>query len=180
MSRRGSILTLALACAVLASSGCGYSLAGRGSFLPPSIQTIGIPLFANSTPFYELEQALTERVRSEFIGRGKYKVLPQDTGVDAVLRGEVTGITLTPAAFNDQQQATRYAITMTAKIEFRDLASDKVLWENPALVFREEYEVTSVGSATDPKAFFGQDANALQRVSQDFARTVVSAILEAF
>ncbi|MFB3854297.1 MAG: LptE family protein [Vicinamibacterales bacterium] len=179
-SIRQALMVVTLAAVVGVYSGCGYSLAGRGSFLPASIQTIGIPLFSNSTPFYELEQALTDRVRSEFIGRGKYKVLPQETGVDAVLRGEVTGITLTPAAFNDQQQATRYAITMTARIEFRDLTLDKVLWENPALVFREEYEVTSAGSATDPKAFFGQDANALQRVSQDFARTVVSAILEAF
>jgi hypothetical protein len=29
-------------------------------------------------------------------------------------------------------------------------------------------------------AFFGQDANALERMSTDFARTIVSSILEAF
>lgn len=171
---------MAAALAALLLPACGYSLAGRGSFLPDSIRTIGIPLFTNTTAFYELEQALTESVRSEFIGRGQYKVLPQATGVDALLSGAVTGVTLTPAAFNDQQQATRYAITMTARIEFRDVAADKVIWENPSLVFREEYAVTSAASAGDPTAFFGQDANALQRVSQDFARTVVSAILEAF
>ena len=180
MSHGCRTAALAIGLGTFLSVACGYSLAGRGSFLPASIRTIGIPLFTNATPFYELELALTERVRSEFIGRGKYTVLPQEAGVDAVLRGEVTNITLTPAAFNDQQQATRYAITMTAKMEFRDLAANKVIWENPALVFREEYEVTSGGSATDPKLFFGQDANALQRVAQDFARTVVSAILEAF
>ena len=31
------------------SRGCGYSLAGRGSFLPRHIKTIGIPTFANRT-----------------------------------------------------------------------------------------------------------------------------------
>ncbi len=178
--RRWGAGMMAAALAALLLPACGYSLAGRGSFLPDSIRTIGIPLFTNTTAFYELEQSLTESVRSEFIGRGKYKVLPEATGVDAVLTGAVTGVTLTPAAFNDQQQATRYAITMTARIEFRDVAADKVIWENPSLVFREEYAVTSAASATDPTAFFGQDANALRRVSQDFARTVVSAILEAF
>ena len=32
----------------------------------------------------------------------------------------------------------------------------------------------------DPAAFFQQDTNALERMSADFARTIVSSILEAF
>jgi hypothetical protein len=55
-----------------------------------------------------------------------------------------------------------------------------VLWENPNLVFRQEYEATSGETAIDPAAFFNQDANALDRMSVDFARSIVSAILEAF
>ena len=37
-----------------------------------------------------------------------------------------------------------------------------------------------MASGTDPAAFFGQEANALERVATDFAKSVVSAILEAF
>ncbi len=167
--------------AASALTGCGYALAGRGSFLPASIKTIGIPDFTNTTSFYQLDQVLTEKVRSEFIGRGKYKVLPQATGVDAVLNGTITSIGITPATFNQNQQATRYTITVVAKIEFRDLQADKVLWQNPSLVFREDYDVASgAGTITDPTAFFGQEANALDRVGTDFARSVVSSILEAF
>jgi hypothetical protein len=182
-SRRSGIRVPALSVLLvvaLAIPGCGYSLAGRGSFLPASIKTIGVPLFGNTTPFTQIEQALTEKVRAEFIGRGKYKVLPQDTGVDAVLKGEITSVTIAPAAFDELQQASRYVITVSAKIEFRDVAANKVLWENPGIVFREEYEVTSATTAVEPSAFFGQEANALERVSTDFARAVVSAILEAF
>jgi len=160
---------------------CGYALAGRGSFLPETIKTIGIPDFTNTTTFYQVGQVLTEKVRSEFIGRGRYKVLPQDSGVDAILKGEITSIALTPSTFNQQQQATRYTITVSANIEFRDLHADKVLWQNPGLVFREDYEVASgTTTVTDPATFFGQEANALERVGTDFARSVVSAILEAF
>ena len=60
------------------------------------------------------------------------------------------------------------------------MRENKVLWENPSLVFRQEYDDTSGTTALDPAAFFGQEANALDRVSTDFARTIVSAILEAF
>ena len=160
--------------------GCGYSLAGRGSFLPAYIQTVGIPTFTNRTSYFEIEQKLTDQVRSEFIGRGKYKILPQATAVDAVLNGEITNIALVPATINQDQQASNYLIIMTARIEFKETRNDHVLWENPQLVFREEYEAASGTDAQDPAAFFGQESNALERVMNDFARTVVSAILEAF
>ena len=61
------------------------------------------------------------------------------------------------------------------------MRENKVLWENPSLMFRQEYEATErPASVIDPAAFFGQDANALDRMSTEFARTIVSAILEAF
>ena len=102
------------------------------------------------------------------------------TGVDALLTGVISSITLTPAAFTDQRQASRYVLTLTANIEFKDLKTNKVLWSNPSMQFREEYDVTNTALAADPNAFFGQDVNALERLATEFARSVVSALLEAF
>jgi hypothetical protein len=165
---------------MFSSVSCGYSLAGRGSFLPEYIRVIGVPLFANLTTVFEVEQKLTEKVRAEFIGRGKYRVMPDVSGVDAVLNGTISSISFAPASFTQEQQASRYVFTLTANIQFRDLKTDKVLWENPALVFREEYEVTTGTSAVDVSAFFGQESNAVERIATDFAKSVVSSILEAF
>lgn len=173
-----SLLVLLVAC--LTVSGCGYSLAGRGSFLPEYIRSIGVPLFVNNTAVFDVEQRLTEQVRSELIGRGRYTVVPDRTGVDGLLLGEIQSITLNVAAFDQQQQATRYALTLVVKVEFRDVKTDKVLWSNPAWQFTEQFDVTSATSGLDASAFLGQDQNALQRVSAEFARSLVSAILEAF
>jgi hypothetical protein len=161
-------------------SGCGYALAGRGSFLPSYIKVIGVPTFANRTTVFNLETLLTEKVRAEFIGRGKYQIQPSPDGVDALLIGEVTGVSISPSSFSNNQIASRYTLTMSARIELRDLRENKVLWENPSVFFRQEYEATSGVSVTDPTAFFQNDLNALDRMSTEFARTIVSAILEAF
>src|SRR5262245_52366042 len=161
-------------------SGCGYALAGRGSFLPAYIKIIGIPTFANRTTVFNLETLLTEKVRAEFIGRGKYQILPSADGVDALLTGEVTGVSISPASFSSNQIASRYTLTMSARVELRDIRENKILWENPAVFFRQDYEATSGTSVTDPTAFFQNDLNALDRMSSEFARTIVSAILEAF
>jgi len=162
------------------TSSCGYALAGHGSFLPAYIHTIGVPTFVNRTTVFNLETLLTQKVRAEFIGRGKYQILPESTGVDALLNGEVTSVSISPSSFTSAQIASRYTITMSAKIELKDVRENKVLWENPSVFFRQEYEATSGTSALDPGAFFQQDLNALDRMSGEFARTIVSAILEAF
>jgi len=160
--------------------GCGYALAGRGSFLPSYIRVIGVPTFANRTTIFNLETLLTEKVRAEFIGRGKYQILPSPDGVDALLTGEVTGVSIQPSSFSNNQIASRYTLTMSARIELKDMRENKILWENPSVFFRQDYEATSGTSATDPTAFFQNDLNALDRMSAEFARTIVSAILEAF
>jgi hypothetical protein len=167
--------------AVLVSQACGYSLAGRGSFLPAYVKTIGIPTFVNRTTVFNVETMVTQKVRSEFIGRGKYQILPQSTGVDLLLNGEITAVTLAPALLSGTTGlASRYSITMTARIELRELRENKVLWENPSVMFRQEYDANAGRSNTDAVAFFQQDAGALERMSTEFARTIVSAILEAF
>ena len=154
-------------------------LAGRGSFLPAH-QANRDSAVLNNTPVIDFDRIVTEKVRTELIGRGKYTVVPETTGVDGILTGEIMSLTTQPAAFTEQRQASRYVFTLTAKIEFKDVKADKVIWSNPAMQFREEADVTNSSGALDPNAFFGQDINARDRLASEFARSVISAILEAF
>jgi hypothetical protein len=90
-------------------------------------------------------------------------------------------VRIDPSSFNTQQLASRYVISMIARVELRDVRENSVIWENAAMVFRQEYDAQGSSTATvDPAAFFGQDLEALERMSSDFAQTIVSAILEAF
>ncbi|MDQ3068828.1 MAG: LPS assembly lipoprotein LptE [Acidobacteriota bacterium] len=174
---------LLAACAVLAmaaSSSCGYALAGRGSTLPDYIKTIGVPQFKNATPVFDLDRVITERVRTELIGRGKYRVETAPLGVDAVVDGTITSISYSLATTDQNKQASRYFITITASVSFRDLKTGKELWSNPAVSFRDEYAVANAVSGAEVSAFFGQETEALARLATDFARSVVSAMLEAF
>ena len=106
-------------------------------------------------------------------------------GPHAVLVGAVTNVMVAPTNFSAEQQASRYTITVTANIQLRDVAKDTVLWSNPSISIREEYDATSAVSNdptgfVDPSSFFTQESNALERISSEFSRSVVSAILEAF
>jgi hypothetical protein len=181
VSQSGLGLLFVIALLAVCTSGCGYALAGRGSFLPADIRVVGIPQLQNQSTFFNVEQVLTEKVRAEFIGRGKYQVVPDATSVDALLTGAVTGISVTPIAFSDQQLASRYLFTMTMKVEFTDERTSKVLWSNDALVFREEYELSTRGTtAIEGASFLDQERSSFDRIATDVARSVVTSILEAF
>lgn len=177
MTRRELLALLPM----LGAAGCGYSLAGRGSFLPDYIRTIGIPAFGNATPYATVEQVFTEKVRIEFQSRGQYSVVPTDTGADGIVRGTITSISMAPVGYTDAQLARRYRFTITVGVSFTDAKQQKPLWENGSVTFSDEYELASPTSINlDAQAFLGQERAAVDRMSSDFARTVVSAILEAF
>jgi hypothetical protein len=100
------------------------------------------------------------------------------------VRGEIMNITAVPAGFTEVQLATRYRFTVTVSVRFEDATQKRTLWENPALTFSDEYELQSRlslgGGGVDGAAFLDQERAAIERLSVDFARSVVSAILEAF
>ena len=60
-------------------------------------------------------------------------------------------------------------------INLREQKTGKILYNNPSLIFRQRYEIS-----TDPAVYFDESSTAFQRLSRDVARAVVSAILENF
>jgi outer membrane lipopolysaccharide assembly protein LptE/RlpB len=176
---------LVAAGAVLAALGltaaCGYALAGRGSTLPAHIRLIGIPEFENGTPYPDLERVVTESVRAEFQSRGRFRVQPEAGAVDAVLTGRIIRLDLVPATLTTSLQASRYIVSLVVAVEFRDQTNNnEVIWANPSMTFRDEFDVPSSASGIDPTAAFRQDVNAVDRLAKSFARTAVTSILEAF
>lgn len=173
-------LALVITMAV-AWSGCGYALAGRGSFLPADIRVVGIPLLENRTTTARIEQMFTEKIRTEFIERNKYTIVPGAGGADAVLSGAITAISYQPVGLtNQQQQASRYLFVVTMRVQFTDSRNNEVLWANDALTFREEYDLSRGGTQLEGAVLLEQEGPAVNRLATDLARTVVSAILEAF
>ena len=153
---------------------CGYQLTGTGSFLPPYIKTVSVPMFKNNTGRYQLEQKITQAVVNELVARGRFKVSNEMQKADGVLLGEITSFSVNPISFTQEARADRYSITIVAKVTFKDLVKKKTIFTNPHYVFRDEYELTGEGD------FFSEETQAIERISEKFARSVISAILEGF
>ncbi len=171
--KAGCILWLAW---LMVGTGCGYHTAGHSVQLPENVKTIAVPAFVNESTTYRIEQLLTSSVVREFITRTHYRILNSSSDdADATLRGTVLSTSASPLTYNSSTgQAASVLVVVSLKVSLTD-RNGKVLYQNPSYLFREQYEVSQ-----DLASFFEEDSPAFRRLSQDFARTLVSNILEGF
>ena len=96
-------------------------------------------------------------------------------GADADLTGAVTGFELFAVAFDDVGRAREYQVRITARVSLKTLPDEKVLWDNPSFTFQENYAF-----ATSAASYVDRENEAIDRVAERFAESLVSSLLEGF
>jgi hypothetical protein len=182
---RPTAAALILAVSSLAAGGCGYALSGRGVTVDPTIKRIGVPPFKDRTHREGLEEKISQAVIEELLKRGHFEVVQDSTGVDALVDGELTSYTARAVGFGATggeipgggaaSEATRYTITVTARVRYAKVGATEPIWVNESFSDRDEYDLGS-----DPASLFDRENQAIDRLSVDFARKLVAAMLEAF
>ena len=163
------IVTLVLIC-----SACGYQVHSSVRSLPAGIQSLGVPTFRNTTHQYKLEQQISGAVIKEFSTRTRVPVSSSSSGVQAVLIGEVRSISSAPITFGTSSFASAFLVSVQISVKLVRTSDSKVLWENPDFLFRERYVLNSKLSD-----FFSEENPALERLSREFASSLVSTILNS-
>lgn len=172
---RGRLLCASLAALGLLLAGCGYRTAGKATRLPTEVRTIAIPGFVNESRTYRVEQVLTQAVVREFLSRTSYRIVNEAAGADAVLNGTVISTQLAPITYDSNTgRASSGLITVNLKVSLVD-RDGKLLYDNPRYVFREQYQISR-----EVSSFFEEESPAVDRMARDFARTLVSNIVEAY
>jgi outer membrane lipopolysaccharide assembly protein LptE/RlpB len=161
---------------LLLFTGCGYHPAGSAAHLPTTVHTLAVPVFQNSTQSYHTEISFTQAVIKEFSSRTSYRLISGNSpDADATLEGTITSFQVIPLTYNSQTgQSSSFLITIKARVQLVD-RNGKTLYQNTTYLFRQQYETTE-----DLVTFIQEDSAAVQRLSRDFARSVVSDILESF
>lgn len=163
--------------AALALSCCGYHVGPQADLVPKTVHTIAIPAFGNATVQYKLSDGLPEAISREFIARTKYRVITDPQAADAVLRGSVINYVAFPI-LTDQATGRTSGIQVNVRmqVDLVERTTGKVIFSRPNFEAHERYEIAVVND----KTYLEENGAALQRLSRDVARDLVSAILENF
>ena len=166
-----------LACLpLLLCASCGYHVAGKADLVPKSVRTIYIPAWGNSTVKYRLTDILPQQVSREFIARSRFRVVNRAEDADAILTGSINNYQAFPSIFDPATgRASGVQITVTMTVTLTERVTGKVLFTRPGFAFNQRYEIS-----TKPEVYFEESDVALDRLSREVARSLVSAILEGF
>ena len=158
-------------------SGCGYHTRGHMVRLPSDVRTIYVPMFQNTTQTFRVEQTLTAAVVQELRSRTEFHVVTTDDGdtADATLKGLVNYTANSPLTYDSVTgRISSSVVTIAMKVSLVS-KSGKVLWDNPNYLYREQYQVSR-----DVASFFDESNPAFLRIANEFAKSLVSNIVEAY
>ena len=170
------MISFLLLSACLGFGPCGYERVGSRHSLPDHIHTISVQTFHNDSLRYRVEQKFTAAVIDELLHRtNKFKFVSDPTQADAMITGNIRNFGIRHVLLDDNGRTRVFEITITAGMVMRDQTTNKVLFDNQRLVFRGEYELSD-----DPSSFFNEEDPAVDRLARDFAKSVLSTVMEGF
>jgi hypothetical protein len=172
LSRAAAVMILAIS---LFAAGCGYRVSnGRPRSVPATIQSIAILPMENDTLGFRIEQSLTDAVHRAFVARSPFRVQSVPEGADAILRGTVTSFYTAPVAFDPRSgRTTEVLLTIGMRLSLTDAHTGQSLFESGDWIYREPYEVSQ-----DPKAYFGENQPAVDRLSRRMADSLLAMIMD--
>ena len=155
-------------------SGCGYGFRGTVNNLPPDIQAISIPVFANETIEAGIEIVFANALIYEF---NRSRVLPvvSESTAQAHINGKIKSAAIDSVIYANQTQALQRKVTITLEISFQRSDNKKILWQNQGLSRYEIYNVTS-----DPNQTERNKQDAIKKIAQDLSERIHNGILENF
>lgn len=160
-----------------AANGASSGKPAAASLLPANIHTIAIPAFSNATVQYRLTDRLPEAISREFIARTHYAIVTDPQQADAVLRGSVVNY-VAYGILTDQAtgRTSGLQVNVTMQVSLIERGTGKVIFSRPNFEMHQRYEIAVVSA----KAYLEENGAAIDRLSRDVARDLVSAILENF
>jgi hypothetical protein len=146
-----------------------------GTGLPSYIKTVAVPAFQAEAHGlrYRVESRFTEAVTKEIIRRGNgLKVQGSRDGADAVIEGTIRDFSFSGVLLDSQGRARVYEVAIVTAVTVRDLHTNKILYDNQNLTFRDSFEFSE-----DPRSFFNEEDPAVQRMARAFSESIVSTIV---
>lgn len=141
-------------------AGCGYTLQGSGSILPPDVKKIYIPIVENDSTEGGIANIFTESLRDQFERFGVVEIADESQSADAILNARIKSVKRTSRAVTSRTEvALQYDVTMTVSATLKK--------RNGTLLYRDEN--LSLSNA------FGASQSGVVTSSTDFAQGITDA-----
>ena len=141
-------------------TGCGYHLAGEQRGLPEDIHSLSVGKVVNHSREYGLEKTVAFTFEREIHERRHFLLVEDPAGGDGILTGTIRDIRVRPVAFDSNDQAVQYEMTVILDFTLTRHSDGQVLWHISNLAEIDEYSVSSRVVVTSTSKFQRSTLNA--------------------
>ena len=151
------LLRTAAAASVIAGIvGCGYTLQGSSSVLPPDVKKIYIPYVENNSTETGLSSVVTEAIRDQFERYASVTLVDSLEDADAVLKAKILKVeqdTSTVTSKTDTALTESVKLVLSAELE---RVTGPLLWKDENITVSRQYASTqNVVSTSSPEFVSG-------------------------
>jgi len=161
--------------------GCGYTLQGSGSVLPPDVKKIYVPFTENDSTEGSLANLLTEALRDQFERFGVVEVTDSRLGADAELTSRIKSVKKTSRAVTNTTDVSQQFDT-TVVIEARLIKKNGTqLWADSNLQVSSAVAASQAGLQAGSTSFAGgltTDSSLARLDPRQFIRSQEQTALE--
>ncbi len=115
---------------ILSAGGCGYRFSPAGEKLGQEIKRVYVDVFTNNTPEANIEAGFRNAFIDQFIQGRRFKIVSSEGDADAVLKGDIRNLVLSPLAYRGAGNLTvEKRITVTLALTLRAKGVPDTLWK---------------------------------------------------
>jgi len=146
-----------------------YSFKGT---LPPDIKNIAIPIFADRTAEFNIQQTVTDKIRLTFIKENLLKLVEEENA-HSVLYGTIVSIDDKPLVYTESESTgesdTEYRVTIKIEIEWFDKVNNRSVFKKQFVGY-SEYDPTGATASTRDMAL----SEAIEQITEDIMNAILS------
>jgi hypothetical protein len=156
-------------CAVTLAGCSHYSFSGA---IKTHISTVAIPILANETLEYGVEQGVTDALIAEFTDDNALRVVPQQEA-DSIIRGAVVLYERPVMSYDAAGNPNEYKVRVVANLTYEDLTKNEIVWEG-------EVEGWAVYSLSGAGGALSSEDEAQQYAYQKLAQDVLAKTVQGW
>jgi len=146
-----------------------YSFKGT---LPPDIKNIAIPIFADRTAEFNIQQTVTDKIRLTFIKENLLKLVEEENA-HSVLSGTIVSIEDKPLVYTESESTgeavTEYRVTLKIEIEWFDKVNNRSVFKKQFVGY-SEYDPTGASASTRDTAL----SEAVEQITEDIMNAILA------
>jgi hypothetical protein len=156
--------------------GCGYHFGPGGENIDKNIRTAFVENFQNNTSEPHLETYLRKAFNDRLIKTIGLKLAADRNSADAVLKGQIKTVAVSPVAHRSDNVAAIERITITMEIFLEEQNTKKIIWRDQGFSCSVDFDVNAVNLAAKQNT----RKNALITLSNDAAERALRIMMLNF